>query len=71
MFAVEGVIITKVFEPRWRYSGSAVAFNLAQLRQSTLIFWLSCWSTRKQVIDFARVAREKTPKISFVVANMM
>jgi MFS family permease len=29
MFAVEGVIITKIFEPRWRYSGSAVAFNLA------------------------------------------
>jgi MFS family permease len=31
MFAVEGVIITKVFEPRWRYSGSAVAFNLAAI----------------------------------------
>lgn len=31
MFAVEGAIITKVFEPRWRYSGSALAFNLAAI----------------------------------------
>jgi len=31
MWAVEGVIITKIFEPRWRYSGSAVAFNLASI----------------------------------------
>jgi|SRR5882757_1700013 len=29
MFAVEGVILSRVFNPAWRYSGGALAFNLA------------------------------------------